>query len=282
LSARSVVEGTTLGQHRSPVRGASVEFRQHRPYVAGDEPRRLDWRILARTDRPYVRQYEEETNLRCALLLDRSGSMAYGGERRERKFAYAAKVVASLAYLMLGQGESVGAGTFGKRLEQWVAPHGGSAKGGTPQLARVIDVLERTEPRETSDPARALHDAAERLGRRSLVVVVSDFFCDVAGLKTSLARLRHARHEAVLLRVLDDDEIDFPFTQWVRLRGLEGEPARLCEPAVVRQRYRQKFDAHQRDLADACRSMRAELHTFRTSRSVDQALVGFLRHRAGG
>src|SRR5688572_6563580 len=120
LSARSVVAGTTLGQHRSPVRGASVEFRQHRAYVAGDEPRRLDWRVLARTDRPYVREYEEETNLRCVILLDCSGSMGYGrmsDEATKRrsdgtKFEYGAKVVASLSYLMLAQGESAGVGTF--------------------------------------------------------------------------------------------------------------------------------------------------------------------------
>lgn len=287
LSARSVVEGTTVGQYRSPVRGASVEFRQHRPYVAGDEPRRLDWRVLARTDRPYVRQYDEETNLRCALLLDRSGSMAYRGrsdqttKRRndgggERKFDYASKIVASLAYLMLGQGESVGVATFGPRLDQWVAP-----RAGQPQLARVIDVLERTTASGAADAPGALGDAADRLGRRSLVVVVSDLFCDVAGLKASLARLRHARHEVVLLRVLDDDELTFPFQSWTRLRGLEGEAARLCEPAVVRQKYLERFEQHRRALADACKAMRAELHTFPTSRPIDQALVGFLQHRRG-
>src|SRR5687768_3665323 len=137
LSARSVVAGATLGQHRSPVRGASVEFRQHRAYVPGDEPRRLDWRVLARTDRPYVREYQEETNLRCMLLLDRSGSMTYVGGRRQSKFDYAAKIVASLSYLMLNAGESVGVATCGQRVEHWLAPHAA-----TQQLARVIDVLE--------------------------------------------------------------------------------------------------------------------------------------------
>src|SRR5215212_4163289 len=120
LSARRVVEGQTLGQHRGPVRGASVEFRQHRAYVPGDELRRLDWRIYARTDRPYVREYHEETNLRCMLLLDRSGSMSYAGRGRASKFDYAAKVVASLAYLMLNAGESVGIATLGLRIEHWL------------------------------------------------------------------------------------------------------------------------------------------------------------------
>src|SRR5213080_3280559 len=118
LSARRVVEGTTTGQHRSPVRGASVEFRQHRAYAAGDEPRRLDWRVLARTDRPFVRQYDEETNLRAMLLLDRSGSMGYRGAHRASKLDYAEKVAASLAYLMLAQGESVGMATLSDGIEQ--------------------------------------------------------------------------------------------------------------------------------------------------------------------
>src|SRR5438874_13488126 len=124
LSARRVVEGSIAGLHRSPVKGASVEFRQHRPYAPGDEPRRLDWRVLARTDRPYIKEYDEETNLRCAILLDSSGSMAYAGQSGDSsKFEYASKLAAALAYLMLAQTESVGLGVFGRRIESWLAPH---------------------------------------------------------------------------------------------------------------------------------------------------------------
>jgi uncharacterized protein (DUF58 family) len=279
LSARRVVDGTTVGQHRSPIRGASVEFRQHRAYVPGDEPRRLDWRVLARTDRPYVRQYDEETNLRCAILLDRSGSMAYAGGRsvgRQRKFDYAAKVAASLAYLMLAQTESVGLGTFERALDTWLPPHAG-----TPQLARVIDVLERTAPAGASDPPRAMHQLAERLGRRSLVIVVSDFFAPAAALKTALARLRHARHEVIALRVLDADEVDFPFRTPLRLRGLEGEASRLCDPALARQTYLERFARHAQALHEAHREHAAEFHTFQTHSPLADALVAFLRHRAG-
>ena len=275
LSARSVVEGTTTGQHRSPVRGASVEFRQHRAYALGDEPRRLDWRVLARTDRPFVREYDEETNLRCTILLDRSGSMAYRGAGRPRKFDYAAKFVASLAYLMLKQTESAGLATFGARLETWLPP-----AAGTPQLARVIDALERTTPAGASDPPAAMSELAERLGRRALVLIVSDFFADVAQVRRSLARLRHGRHEAIAVRILDDDEVEFPFTHWLRLRGLEGEGARLCEPALMRQRYLAAFNAHADALHAACRGAGVEFHTFQTGKPLAETLVGFLRHRA--
>lgn len=274
LSARRVVEGSTLGQHRSPVRGASVEFRQHRAYVPGDEPRRIDWRVLARTDRPYVREFHEETNLRGLLLLDRSGSMAYAGERRVSKFDFAGKVVASLAYLMLQQGESAGVATVGERIEQWLAPH---ARAG--QLARAIAVLEQSAASGKSNLPRAMNDCVDRVGRRALIVVVSDLFCDPAGFRAALARLGHAGHETVVLRVLDDDEITFPFDSWVRLRGLEHEGDRMCEPAVIRQRYLESFANHEAQLRDACRATDAEFHTFVTSRDVGDALAGFLKHR---
>src|ERR1700690_4166663 len=127
LSARRVVEGTTTGLHKSPLKGSSIEFRQHRFYVPGDEPRRLDWRVLARTDRPYIKEYDEETNLRCVLMLDRSGSMAYGGPGAA-KFDYANRLVASLAYHMLARTESVGLAVYGPTLENWVPPHAHSAQ----------------------------------------------------------------------------------------------------------------------------------------------------------
>src|SRR5262249_39708257 len=156
--------------HRSPVKGASIEFRQHRFYSPGDEPRRLDWRVFARTDRPYIKEYDEETNLRCVLLLDRSGSMAYRG-KSESKFDYAARLVVALSYLMLGQTESVGIGVFGGQLQTWIPPHAG-----TSQLSRIIDVLDRLVAKGESDVGRAIGEAADRLDRRALVIVLSDLF----------------------------------------------------------------------------------------------------------
>src|SRR3954466_4708443 len=170
LSARSVVEGTINGLHRSPVKGASVEFRQHRFYAPGDEPRRLDWRVLARTDRPYIKEYEEETNLRCVLLIDRSGSMGYG-TKYGSKFDYAARIAVALSYLMLGQTESVGLAVFGSSIEQWLSPHPG-----TGQLSRIIDVLDRLDPKGASNIERAMRQVNDRLSRRALVIVLSDLF----------------------------------------------------------------------------------------------------------
>lgn len=273
LSARSVVEGSTVGLHRSPLKGVSIEFRQHRAYVPGDEPRRLDWRVLGRTDRPYVKEYDEETNLRCVLMLDCSGSMAYSG-KHGTKFDYAAKLAASLAYLMLGQTESVGLALFRGRVEQWLAPHAG-----TTQLSRLVDLLERAAPRGESSIATAMHDVAERLGRRSLVIVISDLFSPIALLREGLAHLRHDRHEVLVLRVLDSDELTFPFKNWSRFRGLEGERPQLCESAMIRKTYLQNFAEHARSTDESLRSMMIESETFVTDKLLADALTSFLHRR---
>jgi uncharacterized protein (DUF58 family) len=275
LSARRVVAGSTLGQHRSPVKGASIEFRQHRFYVPGDEPRRLDWRVFGRTDRPYVKEYDEETNLRCLILLDGSGSMAYG-RKHGSKFDYAASLAASLGYLMLGQTESVGLAVFRRRIDAFLAP-----RGGTTQLARMIDVLERSSPRGPSSLETALHDACNRLERRALVIVCSDLFTPAEAIRDGLAHLKHDRHEVIGLRILDRDEVEFPFRRWSRFRGLEGERAHLCEPALARKTYLENFRRHRRALEDQCHALHVELHEFATDRPLGDALTRFLRARTG-
>src|SRR3954449_9237927 len=275
LSARRVVEGVTSGVHKSQLKGASIEFRQHRPYVSGDEPKRLDWRVLGRTDRPYIKEYDEETNLRCVLMLDCSGSMGYGeGKKSGTKFDYAASLAVSLAYLMLGQTESVGLCLFQKKINSWLAPHTG-----TGQLSRIVEGIEKVAPKGESALAGAVHETAERLQRRALVVLISDFMTPAAQFREGLAHLRHDRHEVIALRVLDRDEIEFPFRNWTRFRGLEGERASLCEPALVRKRYQDNQRRHARELEDACRTLRAEWRTFVTDKSLADSLPAFLHHR---
>jgi uncharacterized protein (DUF58 family) len=274
LSARSVVEGSITGQHRSPVKGASVEFRQHRVYSPGDEPRRLDWRVLARTDRPYIKEYDEETNLRCVLMLDCSGSMAYAGGG-ESKFDYGAKLVASLAYLMLGQTESVGIALCGARLDQWLAPRAGTA-----QLSHIIDALERAAPSGKARLSAGMAQVADRLGKRSLVIALTDAFSPIDKIRQGLARLRHDRHETILLQLLDPDEIEFPFRTWSRFRGLEGERPQLCEPALVRKAYLDNFRRHKELLRDTCRTLGVEYHSFVTDKPLIESITLFLQRRA--
>jgi uncharacterized protein (DUF58 family) len=274
LSARKVVEGSTVGLHRSPVKGASVEFRQHRFYVPGDEPRRLDWRVLARTDRPYIKEYDEETNLRCVLMLDRSGSMAYAGDSIS-KFEYARKLAAALSYLMLGQTESVGLAAYDARLAEWLAP----SSHGT-QLSRIIDLLERLAPAGESHVDQAVAAVAERLGRRALVVIISDLFCSLRALRQALSRLRYDRHEMIVLQVLDAHEVKFPFKRFARFRGLEGESPQLAETALIRKQYLENFRRHQLAVKEACRSFNAELATFQTDKPLIDSIGAFLRQRS--
>lgn len=276
LSARRVVEGSTIGQHKSPVKGASVEFRQHRFYTLGDETRRLDWRVLGRTDRPYIKEYDEETNLRCVLMIDGSGSMAYGAQGRGTKYDFAARLVASLAYLMLGQTESVGLAVFRSRVDAWLGPSSGQV-----QLSRVIDLLERSGPSGKSSLKAAVHETANRLERRSLVIIVSDLFYPTTEVRECLARLRHDRHETILLRPLDPDEVEFPFRTWSRFRGMEGERATVCEPALMRQAYLDRFASHRQALEDSSRTLGAEFHTLTTDKPLIDSLTAFLRRRQG-
>lgn len=275
VTARSVVEGSTIGMHKSPMKGASVEFRQHRAYVAGDEPRRLDWRVLARTDRPYIKEYDEETNLRCMVLLDASGSMAYSSGKHGRKFDAAAKITASLAYLMLRQTESVGLATFNRKIDDWIPPHGSSL-----QLSNIIDRLERSDPKGESGLAQSLHEAADRLDRRSLVVVISDFFAPTRELREGLAHLRHDRHEILAIQVMDVAEERFPFDTWSRFRGLEGETPLLIEPATLRKMYLDNLQTHQRQLTDDCRSLNVAFHTYRTDKPLGDWLTQLLHRRS--
>ncbi len=275
LSARSLVVGGTSGQHRSPVKGASVEFRQHRFYVAGDEPRRLDWRVLARTDRPYVKEYDEETNLRAFILLDGSGSMRYG-RAHGSKFDYAARLAAALSFLMLGQTESVGLALFSEKVSATLNPSAGPL-----QLARIISTLDRAAPAGASNVGRAMHEIADRLERRALVIVLSDFFTAPETVRVGLSHLRHGRHEVMAMQVTDRDEEEFPFRTWRRFRGLEGETPYLAEPALVRQAYLDRLGRHRTALRDACHSLKAEFEHLVTDQPLGERLVSVLRRRAG-
>ena len=271
-TARRSAAGSLAGGHRGPLRGASVEFRQHRPYTPGDDPRHLDWRVLARTDRPVVREFDEETNLRCLLVIDAGGSMAYRDKRD-----HAARLAAAVAYLLLSAGESVGVGVAAAGgLRHWVAPAAGS-----PHLSGVLGALDRAapDPAPTDWPAAA-RGVVDRLGRRAVVVLVTDALAPVADLRDALARLRHGRHAVTVLRVLHDDEQSFPFTTWTRLRGLSGDGSHVCDPATARAAYLANFAAHRRDLRAACVAAAADLHEFTTEDAVVPAVSRMLSRRA--
>jgi uncharacterized protein (DUF58 family) len=273
--ARRVTVGGAGGLHRSPLKGASVEFRQRRAYVAGDEPRRIDWRVLGRTDRVFVKEYDDETDLHATLVLDASGSMAYGGAAT--KLDYAARLVAAMGFLLLLGGEAAGLVVARTDAPPVIPPSAASR-----QLSRIIDVLEGLTPAGDTRTGDALRSAAARRGRRSLVIVVSDFLLDPQRLQDGLARLAHARHEVVLVRTLHRDEIGFRATGWTSFAGLEGERPLRADAARLRQTYLANKRRHDAQLRALCAATGAELLETPTDLPLFDAVVTVARRRGGG
>ncbi len=272
--ARTVVEGFCTGLHRSPHKGFSVEFKQHRPYVHGDEIRRLDWRVFGKTDRFYIREYEEETNLRATLLLDASGSMGYGGPDHS-KLQYATRLAACLSYLMLQQQDSVGLVTFDTKVRSYIPP-----RAQTRHLHALVNELEGVKTGGETEIGKVFHDLVPRLYRRGLLVVLSDCFGDVQNLLAALAHLRHARHEIVIFQIWDRDELDFPFRSWTRFDCLEmGDKRHLVDPNHLRESYLANLEIFRADLKQGCHRNRIDLVPMVTDQPYAEALAHYLTLR---
>jgi uncharacterized protein (DUF58 family) len=274
LIARGLVEGFLTGVHKSPYKGFSVEFAEHRQYYPGDEIRHIDWRAYGKTDRYYIKEYEEETNLRAYLLVDASGSMAYHGKHAS-KFQFAQYVAASLAYLMLHQRDAVGLVTHDTRLRQMIQPRA-NAK----HLLRLINTLEHTQPGGETSLAPLWHDLAGRIKRRGLIVLLSDCFDQLGPLMRALRHFRHRRHEVLLFHILAPEELEFPFSRMTQFRNLErGGHRILVDPGQLRKEYRKNFDAFCTQLREQAWQMRIDYQMLRTDESVDRALGAYLAKR---
>jgi uncharacterized protein (DUF58 family) len=274
LQARVVVEGYVAGMHRSPYHGFSVEFAEHREYVPGDDVRHVDWKVWSKTDKLYLKQYEEETNLLTYLLLDTSESMAYGSEGNVTKLQYAQFVAASLAYLVLQQQDSVGLASFDEQVVRYLKPSGQPS-----HLKELFHVMDQTPARRRSDIGTVLHDLAERFKKRGVVVILSDFFDDVPRILAGLRHLRHRRHEVIAFHVMDPDELDFPFREPTLFKGLESLPEILTEPHALRQAYKAEVDAFIDELRRGCQMIDIDYVPLRTDRPLDVALSGYLASR---
>ena len=275
LFARTVVEGFTTGQHASPHKGFSVEFRQHRPYVQGDEIRRLDWKIFGRTDRFYIREFDEETNLRATVVLDASGSMGYRGQKGILKFDYARKLAASLAYLLMSQQDAVGLITFDSKVRD-VIP----CRTKITHLHLMLETMVKTEPGKDTSLAPVLESLAQRLKRRGLVILISDFFDDPAALLRSIGVLRKKGHEIIALQLWDRDEIDFPFGNWARFENLENDDDfLLLDPATIRLRYIEAQQNFAAQLKEGFRKHQVDYLSLPTDESHSAALRSYLSLR---
>ena len=275
LKARLIVEGYTSGLHKSPYHGFSIEFAEHREYVPGDDIKHVDWKVWGRTDKYYLKQYEEETNLISMLVLDTSESMRYqSSDAPVSKLEYGKYIAASLAYLILQQQDSVGLVTFDREVRQFLRPSSHPS-----HLKQMLHLMDETVPERKTSVGPIFHDLAERLRKRGLVVIISDLFDDVPAIMGGLKHLRHRRHEAIVFQVLDPAEIDFPFQDSTLFRGLEELPQVLTEPRALRKAYQREFQSFLTEVKKGCRLAHLDYTLLRTDQSLDLALSSYLTAR---
>ncbi len=274
LKARLIVEGYISGLHKSPYHGFSVEFAQHREYVPGDDIRHVDWKVFGRSDRFYVKEYEEETNMRVYVLLDVSESMAYGPPGGLEKLSYGRYVAASISFLALRQQDAVGLALFDDQVRTFISPS--STHG---QLATVCGALEEVSPQRPTSIGDVLNRLASEIHRKSLVVVISDVFDDLDRVALGLRRLRHRGNEIILFHVLADDELTFPFTRMTRFEGLEEMQDALVDPPSIRKAYCDEIEAFRAELRKRCRRDRTDYVFLNTSQTFDVPLATFLAAR---
>ena len=273
LVARAVVEGFMAGQHRSSHLGSSVEFAQHREYALGDELRRVDWRVFGRSDRLVVKQFVEEENLVCHLLLDASESMAYGS-MPWTKLDYARWCASALAHLVLASRDTAGLVVFDNAYRTKVPPGNGAV-----QRKSILDVLEASKPVGATSVGPVLKWLAPKLKRRGIVCIFSDFFDDPAEILAGVKLLLSGKHEPILFQILDPEELSFDFQSLLKLEGLEQSGIHKIDPRAIRTAYLAEIQRHNTELARAARALSVDFVPIQTSTPLDAALSTYLAHR---
>ncbi|HXE52214.1 MAG TPA: DUF58 domain-containing protein [Tepidisphaeraceae bacterium] len=272
------MDGYVQGMHRSPHVGFALDFAQHRPYAPGDDIKRVDWRVFAKSERFYIKQHEVSTNLRAHIVLDASGSMDYRGSTDAMsKFRYGQFLAACLAYLILHQQDSAGLITFASKVREFIPPRSAPS-----HLVRLLQGIDTTRAAGESAISPLLHDVAERITGRAMVLIISDLFDDPAPLIESLHHLRHKRHEIILLQVLARDELEFPFRNWGLFENLEQSTDRVrLDPSVMRRAYLDNIGHHLQTIRDAAGKLNVSHELLDTSRPFDDALSTYLARRMG-
>src|SRR5947207_2860163 len=279
LRARLIVEGLMTGMHRSPYQGISVEFAQHRPYVAGDDIRHVDWKVFGRSDKIYLKQYLEETNLHLICIVDASESMGYGTVRADgatwTKYDHATAIAASLSYMAIQQQDSVGLAIFDQVLSRYFKPSNSPG-----QWKIVVNELQQVPRWNKTNTGKILDQIAEKLTHRSLIVILSDFFDDLESIRQGLRHLRYKKHEIMAFQLLDPAEIEFPFEDVTLFKGLEEAGELLMEPRWLREGEMEQLAMFTEELKKSCRGMHIDFQRFSSGDSLDVALSQFLATRA--
>lgn len=281
--ARTAKVGSINGRHTSPHKGFSVEFAEHRQYVTGDDLRNLDWRVYGKSDRYYIKQYIEETNMRATILVDASGSMAYAGEAASplggkahlSKFEYARYLASALTYLLIRQQDAVGLVTFDEEIKTYLRP---TAK--PSQVRTILEALARTTPTRDTRCAKTFHEIAERIPSRGLIIVISDLFDDAEAIKNALHHFRYKNHELIVFHLMAEEELTFPFDKFDDFRCLEIEGRRLnIDPATIRASYLDRVQSHLKAIELTCGQMKADYVPVNTKTPVPEALFSYFSQR---
>jgi len=281
--ARSAKEGSISGRHTSPHKGFSVEFAEHRQYVAGDDLRNLDWRVFGKSDRYYIKQYIEETNMRVTILVDASGSMNFtgeessplGGKEHLSKFDYARHLAAALTYLLIRQQDAVGLVTFADGIKRYLRP---AAK--PSQVRAVLEELSSTTPAEDTRCAETFHEIADRIPARGLVIIISDLFDNADEIQKALHHFRYKRHELVVFHLMAEEELTFPFDKFDDFKCLEVEGRQLnIDPSAIRASYLESVKSHLKSIELACGQMEADYVPINTKTTVPEALFSYFSQR---
>lgn len=277
LHAREVVEGVMSGLHRSPYHGFSVEFAQHREYTPGDEIRTIDWKVAGRSDRFYVKEFEEETNLKGYLMVDCSRSMSYRGARaRYSKHEYAGLLATALAALLLRQRDAAGLALFNAEMRRYLPPRSTQS-----HLTHMMEALVETPAEGPTGVGTTLHALADQIVRRGLVVLFSDLFADPLDVLGGLKHFRYRRHEVMVFHVLDPDELEFPFDGLARFEDLEGDEKLVLDPRGIRDEYLRALEAFRSEMERNCRDIGVDFILARTDRAPADLLTEYIAGRRG-
>jgi uncharacterized protein (DUF58 family) len=274
IKARLVVEGFIAGLHKSPYHGFSVEFAEHRQYMPGDPLKNVDWKVYAKTDRYFIKEFEEETNLKAYILLDTSGSMGYGSDS-VNKMEYGCYLSAALSYLMLKQRDSVGLVLFDQNIRKYIPPKSALRS----HLHVILQELDKLEPSQTTNISFALHQMAERIKRRGLIILISDLFDQPDKVITGLKHFRHKKHEVIVFHVLDPKERTFAFPELAIFKDLETEEELMTSPWQIRKEYTQRFKELVSRYTLQCRESLIDYVLLDTSIPFDYALFSYLSKR---
>lgn len=274
LRARLVVEGFITGLHKSPYHGFSVEFTEHRQYMPGDDLKHLDWKVYGKTDRFYIKQFEEETNLKSYIVLDASKSMDYASNGCLRKVEYASYLAAALAYLMVEQRDAVGLTVYDENVRLLLPPHATRT-----YLKQILRELDQLKPSNKTAIASSLHNVAERIKRRGLVIILSDFFDDPAQVVTAFKHFRHKGNEVIVMQVLDPMERSFAFGADAVFRDLETKEELMTQPWHIQKAYQESMKEFLEFYKRECRENAIDYVLMDTSTPFDKALFEYLNKR---